>query len=132
MTQLSDAMMQSAGAKEMSTEEVFAAENARKYTVIETPKGSVIDWLWYGVDENGGQHLSFGRWQKHPCQHKFIVKGPELNNLVATAGVLERSVANMRNPQNVAEAAMLVHVTVGPALKQAKEAIAAYKEKFGV
>ena len=30
-----------------------------------------VDWLWYGEDENGERHISFGRWQRHPCQHRY-------------------------------------------------------------
>ena len=30
-----------------------------------------FDWVWYGVDENGDSHVSFGRWQKHPCQFRY-------------------------------------------------------------
>lgn len=102
---------------------------SREVTIIKDEPPA--DWIWYGEDESG-KHLSFGRSPKLACQKRYIIDGPELKNVVTCASILERSVANMRNPQTVAEAAVLVHVTVGPALKQAKEAIAAYKGKFGV
>ena len=89
-----------------------------------------VDWLWYGEDESG-KHLSFGRFAKFPCQKRYVLDGTELKNLVSCSSVLERSVANMRQPQTLADVAMLTHVTVGPALTMAKEAIKAYKEKFG-
>jgi hypothetical protein len=29
------------------------------------------DWLWFGEDEAGRQHISFGRWQNHPSQRRY-------------------------------------------------------------
>lgn len=28
-------------------------------------------WLWYGEDEAGETHVSFGRWQKHSSQRRY-------------------------------------------------------------
>jgi hypothetical protein len=30
-----------------------------------------VDWLWYGEDESSERHISFGRWQRHHCQHRY-------------------------------------------------------------
>lgn len=36
------------------------------------PEGrqEAVAWLWYG-ESDGETHLSFGRWQKHPCQYRY-------------------------------------------------------------
>ena len=30
-----------------------------------------LAWVWFGVDEDGKHHSSLGRWQRHPCQHRY-------------------------------------------------------------
>lgn len=39
-------------------------------TLEGAPEG-VARWVWYGEDETGLTHLSFGRWAKHPCQLRY-------------------------------------------------------------
>lgn len=42
--------------------------------------GEVADaaeWLWFGVDQLGHQHVSFGRWQAHPCQFRYKFADPQ-------------------------------------------------------
>lgn len=29
------------------------------------------DWIWYGRDDDGKIHLSYGRWQSHKCQKRY-------------------------------------------------------------
>lgn len=36
-----------------------------------------IDWLWYGEDEAGRKHISFGRFQSHACQHRYKYAEPQ-------------------------------------------------------
>lgn len=34
-------------------------------------KAPAVEWIWFGEDESGKQVVSFGRWQKHPCQFRY-------------------------------------------------------------
>lgn len=36
-----------------------------------------VEWLWWGSDENGREHISFGRWQRHPCQYRYKFADPQ-------------------------------------------------------
>lgn len=30
------------------------------------------EWIWYGEEEDGTRRLTFGRWQKHACQSRYV------------------------------------------------------------
>lgn len=36
-----------------------------------------VEWLWWGQDARGKDHVSFGRWQKHPCQYRYKYASPQ-------------------------------------------------------
>jgi hypothetical protein len=36
-----------------------------------------VEWLWYGVDDAGKTHVSFGRWQSHACQYRYTFAVPQ-------------------------------------------------------
>jgi hypothetical protein len=36
-----------------------------------------VEWLWFGQDESGERHVSFGRWQTHKCQHRYKYAVPQ-------------------------------------------------------
>lgn len=42
--------------------------NKRKKQIVSSEP---LSWLWFGEDEAGVAHTSFGRWQRHPCQHRY-------------------------------------------------------------
>ncbi len=31
----------------------------------------MVDWVWFGVDEEGKHHSSLGRWARHPSQKRY-------------------------------------------------------------
>lgn len=57
------------------------AENELHRRATPTPpaggEANAADWLWFGEDETGKTHISFGRWQSHACQHRYKFADPQ-------------------------------------------------------
>lgn len=55
-----------------------------------------------------------------------------IRDMLPAVEALVAAVSNMRVPQTVVEAGIQIHLTIGPVLKQAREAVATAKEKAGI
>ncbi|WP_133116178.1 hypothetical protein [Mesorhizobium wenxiniae] len=87
-----------------------------------SPESKPVEWLWWGCDELGVEHMSFGRWHKHPCQHRYKYAKPQTTEhdhpistaALPTADALTATERQMRNapmtkPESMLEIAAMCH-----------------------
>lgn len=53
----------------VSSRESVIGESADRAT---RKTGDHPEWLWYGEDTSGKMHITFGRWNKHACQVRYV------------------------------------------------------------
>lgn len=63
------------------------------------PASITPEWIWFGEDQSGKPHISFGRWQKHPSQLRYkmaAIQPTEHNHAAAGEAALRAEVEALR------------------------------------